>query len=44
MPSTAWRGCKSRLDDYNVGEMVRLTVLRDKQRVEVPVRLQPSAQ
>jgi S1-C subfamily serine protease len=35
---------QSRLDDYNVGEMVRLTVLRDKQRVEVSVRLEPSAQ
>jgi S1-C subfamily serine protease len=35
---------QSRLDDYDVGEIVRLTVLRDKQRVEVPVRLQASAQ
>jgi S1-C subfamily serine protease len=35
---------QSRLDDYNVGEVVRLTVLRDKQRVEVPVRLQASVQ
>ena len=35
---------QSRLDDYSVGEVVRLTVLRDKQRVEVPVRLQASAQ
>jgi S1-C subfamily serine protease len=34
----------SRLDDYAVGETVRLTVLRDKQRVEVPVRLQASSQ
>jgi len=35
---------QSRLDDYNVGEIVRLTVLRDKQRVEVPVQLQASGQ
>ncbi|HET9833249.1 MAG TPA: trypsin-like peptidase domain-containing protein [Vicinamibacterales bacterium] len=35
---------ESRLDDYNVGDIVRVTVLRDKQRVEVPVRLQASAQ
>src|SRR4030095_15152790 len=35
---------QSRLDDYNVGEIVQLTVLRDKQRVEVPVRLQANAQ
>jgi S1-C subfamily serine protease len=35
---------QSRLDDYNVGETVRLTVLRDTQRVDVPVRLQASAQ
>jgi S1-C subfamily serine protease len=35
---------QSRLDDYNVGDIVRLTVLRDKQRVEVPVGLQSSAQ
>jgi S1-C subfamily serine protease len=34
----------SRLDDYAVGETIRLTVLRDKQRVEVPVRLQASSQ
>jgi S1-C subfamily serine protease len=35
---------QSRLDDYNVGEIVRLTVLLHKQRVEAPVRLQASAQ
>jgi S1-C subfamily serine protease len=35
---------QSRLDDYDVGETVRLTVLRDTQRVDVPVRLQASAQ
>jgi S1-C subfamily serine protease len=35
---------QSRLDDYNVGETVRLTVLRDKQRIDVPVRLQASTQ
>jgi S1-C subfamily serine protease len=35
---------QSRLDDYDVGETVRLTVLRDKRRVDVPVRLQASAQ
>jgi S1-C subfamily serine protease len=35
---------QSRLDDYEVGATVRLTVLRDKQRIEVPVRLQASAQ
>jgi len=35
---------QSRLDDYNVGEIVRLTVLREKQRVDVPVRLQAAAQ
>ena len=35
---------QSRLDDYEVGATVRLTVMRDKQRVEVPVRLQASTQ
>jgi S1-C subfamily serine protease len=35
---------QSRLDDYEVGATVRLTVLRDKQRIEVPVRLQASTQ
>ena len=35
---------QSRLDDYAVGATVRLTVMRDKQRVEVPVRLQASTQ
>jgi S1-C subfamily serine protease len=35
---------QSRLDDYDVGATVRLTVLRDEQRIEVPVRLQASAQ
>ena len=35
---------QSRLDDYDVGETVKLTVLRDKQRIDVPVRLQGSAQ
>jgi S1-C subfamily serine protease len=35
---------QSRLDDYEVGTTVRLTVMRDKQRVEVPVRLQASTQ
>ena len=35
---------QSRLDDYDVGDTVRLTVLRDEKRVEVPVRLQPSTQ
>jgi S1-C subfamily serine protease len=35
---------QSRLDDYNVGETVALTVLRDTARVEIPVRLQASAQ
>ena len=35
---------QSRLDDYDVGDTVRLTVLRDRQRVEVPVRLEASAQ
>lgn len=35
---------QSRLDDYSVGDTVRLTVMRDKQRLEVPVRLQASAQ
>ena len=35
---------QSRLDDFSVGEMVTLTVLRDTQRVQVPVRLQASAQ
>jgi S1-C subfamily serine protease len=35
---------QSRLDDYEVGTTVRLTVLRDKQRLEVPVRLQAGAQ
>jgi S1-C subfamily serine protease len=32
-----------RLDDYGVGQTVRLEVLRDGQRVEVPVTLQPGA-
>ena len=35
---------QSRLDDYDVGDTVKLTVLRDTQRVDVPVRLQGSAQ
>jgi S1-C subfamily serine protease len=35
---------QSRLDDYDVGDTVKLTVLRDEQRIEVPVRLQASAQ
>ena len=35
---------QSRLDDYDVGETVKLTVLRDKQRIDIPVRLQASAQ
>ena len=35
---------QSRLDDYDVGATVRLTVMRNKQRVEVPVRLQASTQ
>jgi S1-C subfamily serine protease len=35
---------QSRLDDYDVGATVRLTVLRDKKRIDVPVRLQASAQ
>jgi S1-C subfamily serine protease len=35
---------QSRLDDYDVGDTVKLTVLRDKQRIDVPVRLQASAQ
>jgi S1-C subfamily serine protease len=35
---------QSRLDDYDVGETVKLTVLRDERRIEVPVRLQASAQ
>ena len=35
---------QSRLDDYDVGDTVKLTVLRDTQRIDVPVRLQASAQ
>jgi S1-C subfamily serine protease len=35
---------QSRLDDYDVGDTVKLTVLRDERRIEVPVRLQASAQ
>jgi S1-C subfamily serine protease len=35
---------QSRLDDYDVGETVRLTVMRDTRRIEVPVTLQASAQ
>jgi len=35
---------QSRLDDYDVGATVRLTVLRDQKRVDVPVRLQASSQ
>jgi S1-C subfamily serine protease len=35
---------QSRLDDYAVGDTVQLTVLRDERRIEVPVRLQASAQ
>ena len=34
----------SRLDDYAVGDTVRLTVVRDNQRREVSVRLQAGAQ
>ena len=33
----------SRLDDFHVGETVQVTVLRDKQRVDLPVTLQPGA-
>jgi S1-C subfamily serine protease len=29
-----------RLDDHDVGDTVRLTVLRDGKRVDIPVRLQ----
>ena len=32
-----------RLDDFKVGDTVRLTVLRAGAKVEVPVRLQPGA-
>jgi S1-C subfamily serine protease len=32
-----------RLDDFSVGETVKLDVLRDGQRVELPVTLQPGA-
>jgi S1-C subfamily serine protease len=35
---------QSRLDDYEVGITVHLTVMRDTQRVEVPVQLQASTQ
>jgi S1-C subfamily serine protease len=35
---------ESRLDDYDVGETVRLTVLRDQKRVHVSVRLQATPQ
>jgi S1-C subfamily serine protease len=35
---------QSRLDDYDVGDTVKLTVLREKQRIEVTVRLQASGQ
>ena len=35
---------QSRLDDHAVGETVRVTVLRDKQRIDVPVRLQANSQ
>jgi len=31
----------ARLDEYRVGETVRLTVLRDGKRIEIAVRLQP---
>ena len=31
----------ARLDDYQVGQTVKLTVLRDGGRVELPVTLQP---
>ena len=33
----------ARLDDFSVGETVKLEVLRDGQRVELPVTLQPGA-
>ena len=33
-----------RLDDYEVGQTVRLTVLRDGKRTEVPVTLQGASQ
>jgi S1-C subfamily serine protease len=31
----------SRLDDFKVGQTIKVTVLRDDKRVEVPVTLQP---
>ena len=34
----------ARLDDLRVGDTVRLTVLRDGERTEVPVALQAGAQ
>jgi len=43
-PTESVARLQSRLDDYDVGDTVKLTVLRDKQRIEVPVRLQASAQ
>jgi S1-C subfamily serine protease len=33
----------ARLDDYEVGENVKLTVLREGKKVEIPVTLQPGA-
>ena len=33
----------ARLDDFQVGQTVKVTVLRDGQRLEVPVTLQPGA-
>jgi S1-C subfamily serine protease len=43
-PTESVARLQSRLDDYDVGETVKLTVLRDRQHIEVPVRLQASAQ
>jgi S1-C subfamily serine protease len=43
-PTESVARLQSRLDDYDVGETVTLTVLRDGQRIDVPVRLQASAQ
>jgi S1-C subfamily serine protease len=43
-PTESVARLQSRLDDYDVGDTVKLTVLREKQRIEVPVRLQASAQ
>ncbi len=42
-PVDSVSGLVSRLDDFRVGDTVKITVLREGEQVEVPVTLQPEA-